>query len=47
MKYKLFYLRRAELANVEAFKYRFIGLRKKCKLLKWQCTKNDSKAKIY
>jgi len=35
------------LANVGAFKYRFIGLRNKGELLKWRCTKNDCTATIY
>jgi len=36
-----------ELENVGVFKYRFIGSRKKGKLLKWPCTKNDCTATIY
>jgi len=36
-----------ELANVGAFKYRFIGSRKNGELLKWRCTKNDCTATIY
>jgi len=36
-----------ELANVGEFKYRFIGVRNKGKLLKWRCTKNDCTATIY
>uniref|UniRef100_A0A2S2NCJ0 FLYWCH-type domain-containing protein n=1 Tax=Schizaphis graminum TaxID=13262 RepID=A0A2S2NCJ0_SCHGA len=36
-----------ELANVGAFKYRFIGFIKKGELLKWRCTKNNCTAMIY
>jgi len=36
-----------ELANVGAFKYKFIGPRKKGELLKLQCTKNNCTAMIY